>query len=136
MMLAENLVLVDSSVWIEYFKGGIASLALDGLLDKDAVCINELILTELIPSIIQKGEQELRNLMVSIPRLRLKIDWPNLRKLQITNLKNGINNVSIPDLIIAQNALANDIELFTLDKHFLRMSQVHNFRLYNSIIYK
>ncbi|MDX9784682.1 MAG: PIN domain-containing protein [Spirochaetia bacterium] len=127
----KNLVLVDSSVWIEYFKGGIASLGLDELLDNDAVCVNELILTELIPSILHKGEKELRDLMASIPRLKIKIDWPNLRKLQLINFKNGINNIGIPDLIIAQNALANAVELFSLDRDFHRMSQVHDLRLYN-----
>lgn len=130
-MAVKNLVLVDSSVWIEYLKGGIASLALDELLDNDAVCVNELILTELIPSILHKGEKELRDLMASIPRLKIKIDWPNLRKLQLINFKNGINNIGIPDLIIAQNALANAVELFSLDRDFHRMSQVHDLRLYN-----
>ena len=33
-------------------------------------------------------------------------------------LRNGINKVGIPDLIIAQHAIQNNCSLFSLDKHF------------------
>jgi predicted nucleic acid-binding protein len=36
----------------------------------------------------------------------------------VTCLRNGINKVGIPDLIIAQFALQNNLSLFSLDKHF------------------
>ena len=47
-------VLVDSSVWISFFKGHKDALPLMELIDSNQVYINELILTELIPSLIQK----------------------------------------------------------------------------------
>ena len=50
-------VLVDSSVWIEYFKSGGIEI-LDRLIEEDLACINELILTELAPPLIKKGEVE------------------------------------------------------------------------------
>ena len=43
-------VLVDSSIWIEYFRKGTPS-QLDILINEDFICINEVILTELIPSL-------------------------------------------------------------------------------------
>ena len=42
-------ILVDSSIWIDYFKGGNGSLELDSLIDENLVVTNDLILTELIP---------------------------------------------------------------------------------------
>lgn len=46
-------VLIDSSVWIEYFKiGGIEKL--DRLIVEDLACIKELILTELAPALMLK----------------------------------------------------------------------------------
>jgi len=45
-------------------------------------------------------------------------------------MKNGINKVGIPDLIIAQNAIKNNIPLFSLDKHFLKLSELHGMKLY------
>jgi len=43
------LVLVDTSVWIDYFRAGNKSAELDDLIDENIIVINELILAELIP---------------------------------------------------------------------------------------
>ncbi|HOC29958.1 MAG TPA: hypothetical protein PKH40_09780 [Treponemataceae bacterium] len=50
--------------------------------------------------------------------------------MQSRNLKNGINKVGIADLIIAQNVIDADLELYTLDRHFELMSKLHGFRLF------
>ena len=42
-------VLVDTSVWIDYFRGGSNSQALDLLIDENLLATNDLILTELVP---------------------------------------------------------------------------------------
>jgi predicted nucleic acid-binding protein len=42
-------ILVDSSVWIEYFRGKKEAAVLDELIDRNQLCINNLILSELIP---------------------------------------------------------------------------------------
>ncbi len=51
--------------------------------------------------------------------------------MQTQNLKNGINKVGIPDLIIAQNVIDNNLELYTFDHHFKLMSTLHGFRLFS-----
>lgn len=88
------------------------------LLDTNQVCINDLILAELIPSLHHKKELTLVRLLEAIERTRLRIDWDDIIAMQTINLKNGLNRVGVPDLIIAQNALQNDIPLFSFDKHF------------------
>lgn len=46
--LQKYSVIIDSSVWIEYFKwGGMPKL--DRLIEEDLACINEFILPELAP---------------------------------------------------------------------------------------
>jgi predicted nucleic acid-binding protein len=50
--------------------------------------------------------------------------------MQTANLKNGINKVGIPDLIIMQNAQEHSVPLFTLDRHFALMSKIHGITLY------
>lgn len=51
-------VLIDSSVWIEYFKtGGLNKL--DRLIEEDLACINQLILTELAPSLMLQNESDI-----------------------------------------------------------------------------
>ena len=49
------MILVDSSVWIDYFRGLPTPQAdyLDGLLGVEAVCIGDLILTEVLQGFVQ-----------------------------------------------------------------------------------
>jgi predicted nucleic acid-binding protein len=96
----------------------------------NTVCINDLILAELIPPINQKKEYALKDLLLTITKIPLNINWNNIIYMQTQNLKNGINKVGMADLIIAQNICENDLELFTFDRHFELMSDLHNFRLF------
>ncbi len=124
------MILVDSSVWIDYFKKGSHHLLSD-LISENLVCINELILTELLPSIIHLKKIELKDGLLAIPQVPLEIHWESLIRLQILNLKNGINKVGIPDLIIAQQALNNNLELFSGDKHFKLIAKHTSLRLFS-----
>jgi predicted nucleic acid-binding protein len=120
-----NSVLVDSSIWIDYFKGIPASLPLNELMDSNRICTNELILSELLPAIIHKKEKHLEDLLNSVARLTMQLDWNHIRNMQTRNLKNGINNVGIADLIIAQNAIQNSVAIYSSDKHFAVMGKLH-----------
>lgn len=74
-------VLIDSSVWIEYFKtGGIEKL--DRLIEEDLACINELILTELAPVLMLKHESEILEGLKTISMIPLHIDWDIVRDYQ------------------------------------------------------
>ena len=123
-------VLVDSSVWIAFFKGTEEGKLLFPLLDTNQICINDLILAELIPALNHKKEVALAQLLESIERIDLHIDWDDLIVMQTINLKNGLNRVGVPDLIIAQNAIQNDIPLFSFDKHFEIMKKTMGISLF------
>lgn len=121
-------VLVDSSVWIQYFKKGNLPI-LDRLIEENLVCVNELILTELVP-ILRKQQQTIAiDSLNSLELISLKIDWKLIREYQFMNLTNGINKVGIPDLMILQQTIEEKITLYTLDKHFLLMNKIYNFEL-------
>jgi predicted nucleic acid-binding protein len=52
--------------------------------------------------------------------------------MQTENLRQGLNKVGIPDLIIAQNAIDHDVELFAqmvdkTDYSSVTLPQLHNF---------
>lgn len=111
------MVIIDTSVWIEYFKNNSYRDILFPLIDSGALAINELILAELVPSIRLKHEDALEVLLQSIPVLKINVDWTNLANIQTTLLQNGINKVGIPDLIILQNALQNKATVYSIDKH-------------------
>ena len=40
-------ILVDSSIWIDYFRSGLHSEKLDRYIDQNQICTNDLILAEI-----------------------------------------------------------------------------------------
>jgi len=120
-------ILVDSSVWIEYFRGRKEAAALDELIDKNQLCINNLILSELIPFLRMKKENTLIKILMTIRNTAIKINWEEIIDFQEINLRNGVNKIGIADLIIAQNVRDNNLRLYSLDKHFELMSRYIKF---------
>jgi len=116
-------VLVDSSVWIAYFRGSDAADRMDWLISEGLVATNDLILAELLPSLLVRGENRLARLLRETVRFPLTPDWDDVIKLQTVCLRNGINKVGIPDLLIAQHARQHHLRLYTLDRHFTLLSR-------------
>lgn len=110
-------VLVDSSVWIDYFRNG-KNEQLDQLIQEDIIVINDIILTELVPALAIRQQKEVISSLESIERIPLFIDWDLIRRYQVLNLKNGINKVGIPDLLILQQVIEKNLTLYSFDKHF------------------
>jgi len=123
------MVLVDSSVWIEYFKST-SKHALDHLIQDGLAATNEIVLTELLPLIWHKREFELAESLQALPLIKLDIDWDGIRLLQKLNLSKGINKVGINDLIIAQNCMDNNLTLWSKDKHFRLMVENISLKLF------
>jgi len=113
--------LVDTSAWIEYFKGNPNYLFIKELIDINAICTNEVILTELLPSIIHRNEHNLAILLNCVKRYTLAIDWQEIRDIQLLNIKHGNNHIGIPDIIIVQNCIQNGLKIISRDKHFEAM---------------
>jgi hypothetical protein len=119
-------VLVDTSVWVDYFRNGNKLDRLDLLIDENLVVTNDLILGELIPFLKIKKQRKVIELLNNVNKLELHIEWDEIINYQVKCLKKGINGVGIPDLIIAQNAKQNDCEIFSLDNHFKLMKLIRN----------
>ena len=120
-------VLVDSSVWIEYFRQG--DDVLTRLIEEDMVCTNELILSELLPVLYARNEHQVINSLLALERIPLHISWELIRQYQLTNLQMGINKIGIPDLIILQQTIEEMLTLFSLDRHFRLMKAHFSFEL-------
>ena len=118
-----NNILVDASAWIAYFRGDEYTRRLDEGIDANTICTNELILSELLPLIRLKKENDLADVLNTVNKLPLEINWEQIRDYQLINLRNGINKVGISDLIIYQNAISTGATLLTLDKHFQLMAK-------------
>jgi predicted nucleic acid-binding protein len=123
-------VLVDTSIWIDYFRGGDNSKDLDFLIDENLITTNDIILAELVPYLKIKKQTKVIALLREVNRTPLEIDWEEIVEFQVKCLKSGANGVGIPDLIIAQNAKQNHSKIYSIDKHFRLLRQVLKIKLY------
>jgi len=124
-------VLVDSSIWISYFRNGHREEVLDFLIEENLIVINDVILSELVPFLKIQNKLKLIRHLQSIERLDLSIDWDEVIEIQTNCLKSGVSGIGIPDLIIAQNAIQNQVCVFSEDKHFIKLETVTELEIYN-----
>ena len=124
-------VLVDSSVWIDYFRSAKNSIELDDLIDDNIIVINELILAELVPFLKLQNQVEVIELLYEIRPIPLNINWQEIISFQTKCLRTGLNGIGIPDLIIAQNALQYGCQIYSLDKHFRFLNQAFDIGLFS-----
>lgn len=122
-------VLVDTSIWIEYFRSGSNPEKLDFLIDENLIVINDLILAELVPSLKVRKQRKIVKLLHDIKKLELSINWDQIIEFQFKCLKNGLNGIGISDLIVAQNAKQNRCEIYSLDNHFNLMKDILELQL-------
>ena len=122
-------VIVDTSVWIDYFSSGNNSAKLDFLIDEELIVINDLILAELVPFLKVQNQRNIIKLLFNIKKLDLTLNWDQIIEFQFNCLKNGLNRIGIPDLIVAQNAKQNRCEIYSFDNHFRLMKDILELQL-------
>ena len=59
-------VLVDSSIWISYFRSGEREEVLDFLIEENVIVTNELILAELVPFLKLQNKKRLQRCITLI----------------------------------------------------------------------
>jgi predicted nucleic acid-binding protein len=122
-------VLVDTSVWVNYFRGKSDADRLDFLIDENLIVINDLILAELVPYLEIRKQRKPIHLLRHIDKLPLNIDWDLIIASQIGCLKSGINGIGLPELILAQNAKQNDCQIYSIDNHFRLIKDILDLEL-------
>ena len=123
-------VLVDTSVWIDYFRGGGHSTDMEFLIDENLIVTNDIILAELVPYLKIKKQGKVVDLLYEITKTPLDIRWEEIIDFQVQCLKSGANGVGIPDLLIAQNARQNGCAVWSLDRHFRLLRKVLKIKLH------
>jgi predicted nucleic acid-binding protein len=115
-----NGVLVDTCIWIDFFKDT-PSIAkkLHRLIEKDTVYTAGIILFEIFQGLKSEKEKAvLEEVFKSIPYLEMtSSSWLNAAGLSRDLKKKG---VTLPpsDILLAQLAIENSLEIFTIDDHF------------------
>ena len=114
-------VLIDTSIWIDYFKNKDLSLSkcMDEILSNADVYVPRIVIGELIQG--AKSDKEISIIEEFIGAFNI-IDqqqntWINAGKLSYSLKKKGIT-INLTDCYIALIASENYCKIFTLDEHF------------------
>ena len=122
---AGNLVLVDTSVWIDYFRKKEKAYSLVSILmEEERICVVKLIAAELLQGSKSKYETKIfLNLLNVFSVLEEKKDtWINAGILS-SRLRSKGRNIKLADCYLAQTAMENEVEIFSYDKHFKEMKK-------------
>lgn len=116
-----DVVLVDTSAWIEFFRGTEhpAAALIDRLLLEDRVAITGVIRAELLQGARNDAQKAaLGRQLAATVRLPDPADlWDRVAYLGYTLRRKGFE-VRLPDLAIAVVATAHEVPLLSLNGHF------------------
>ena len=130
-MSAER-VLIDTSVWIDYFRNKTPHLSekVDKILAMDEVFVPKIVIAELIQG--AKSEKEISVIEDFFNAFHI-IDqedgtWLNAGRLAY-NLKKKGKPLNLTDCYISVISQENKCKIFTLDKHFKDIQKTINIQL-------
>ena len=117
------MILVDSSVWIDYFNGAATpqSDKLDGLLGREPLAIGDLILTEVLQGFTDDRDfVKARRLLTSLTIVQ--IGGPELAIVAAQNFrylrKRGVTVRKTIDTMIATRCIESGYDLLQSDRDF------------------
>lgn len=126
-------ILVDTSVWIEYFRdtNSEVCLKLDNILNKSEIYVPEVVIAELIQG--AKSEKEIAFIEQTFKAFFIigykKDIWSLAGRLAFRLKKKGYT-INLIDCYIAKIAQAYRCKIFTLNRHFKKIKQAENISLY------
>ena len=115
--------IIDSCVWIDYFKYKKHFQEISDLLINNLSFVNKIILAELIPSARIYKEYDFIDCLSGINSIPLDIDWDEIIDIQCECIRSGINKLGLLDIAIAQNAKQNDMGIFSSNRHMILLCQ-------------
>jgi len=126
-------VLVDTSVWVQFFRAGQTpeALHLDDLLQTRAVRTCAPIRAEVLSGARTDRERgQLRELFQAVPVLDLPADlWDRVEDARFALARKG-HQASLIDLMIAWTAASHRTPLWTLDDDFSAVQRIVPFPQY------
>ena len=123
----DNRVLIDTSVWMKYFKDKPAgfSTRVDEILAKHEVCVPKVVIAELIQGSKTERETSLfQDFIEAFSVIDQKEDsWVKAGRLSFNLRKKG-KTIHLTDCYIAVIAQEHGCQIFTLDAHFVDLAKV------------
>ena len=128
------MVLVDTSVWVDYFRGRetIETFYLSDLIAENAdICISGIVLTEILQGI--PNEEEYKRVNASLDALIflpvLKPDYVTAAEIYRQARSRGQVIRNTIDCLIAVCAMTHNVPLLQNDKDYLAIAKVSKLRL-------
>lgn len=122
--------MADTSVWIEFFKSRSGTGdALAEFLAKNTVCTCGVVLFELMQGIKSESEKaSILSILSELTYFEMSATlWQKAAGLSQTLKKKGLT-LPLSDIFIASIAIAHNLSIFTLDKHFEQIPGVVLYR--------
>ena len=128
------MIVVDSSVWIDYFNGKITKQTnlLDFLLGNELIVIGDIILTEVLQGFQQdKDFNKAKKLLGSLLFMEMLGRQLALRRAENYRIlrKKGVTVRKTIDVIIATFCIANNLPLLHSDRDFSPMEKHLNLKV-------
>jgi hypothetical protein len=124
--LKKQKIIVDTSIWIEYFKNksDVVEFIERRIMDNIIFMVGPVI-SELLQGVRTDREYEkLVNCIDAIPYIEVKFeDWKKAGNISFNLRSKGIT-IPLTDIIISAIAINNKAEVYTRDKHFNDIPEV------------
>ncbi len=132
------MILVDSSVWIDYFNGKLTKQTnlLDSLLGSELIVIGDLILTEVLQGFQDDRDfnkaKELLDSLIFMEMLGKELAIKSAENYRILR-KKGVTVRKTIDVIIATFCIENNLPLLHSDRDFAPMEKHLNLKVIKGI---
>ena len=120
------MILVDTSVWIEFFRGKNKTLVhrLGELLDLDEIALSDIVYLEIINGARKSEVETIQRLFSAFDKISFNPEWINEVEEFLIHNKNKGYRFGIPDLMIAKTCSNHKLKMWTLDKDFALLEKL------------
>ena len=118
-------LLVDTSIWVDYLRGGDARLgdALDRYLDGESVLMCGPVIAEVLAGTDPEQREETWLALGSLPWAELnQLAWRQVGEVAYDLRRRGVS-LPLTDVVISVAALDADAEVWTRDTDFARIRE-------------
>jgi len=128
----DNKILIDTSVWIEYFRDRSASLSknVDEILSRQEIYVPKIVIAELIRG--SKSEREISVVEDFVDAFNIvdqkEETWIKAGRLSY-NLKKKGKTINLTDCYIAVIAQEHGCQVLSLDEHFKDIQKAFDIHL-------
>ncbi len=124
------MIFVDTSVWVDAFRGGPAIAELSRLLDDDAAALALPVRLELLAGARKGDLGRLRRVLGAVPTFApVDSTWARVESWLDAAVQ-GAQRFGVVDLLIAATAAAQSSSIWSLDADFERMAKLRFVKLH------